>query len=111
MQSVRLLRLCIQVVALAIFTYQMIVAVEKYATFSSVPTEETKDIADAKLPDIYLSMEVQRNSQILEKHGYVKWRTRMKSYLRGTTLGAGKTFFVTWEGIHITQSVLWGNYR
>ena len=100
MQSVRLLRLCIQAVALAIFAYQMIVALEKYATFSSVPTEETKDIANAKLPDIYLCMEVPRNSKILKNHGYYVKNSRMNSYLEGLASGSGKSFFVSWEGIN-----------
>ena len=100
MQSVRLLRHCIQAVALAIFAYQMVVAVEKYVTFSSVPTEETKDIADAKLPDIYLCMEVQRDSEILKKHGYSIFGSRMHSYLIGDTSGSGRSSFVTWEGIN-----------
>ena len=88
-----------QAVALFIFAYQMIVALDKYATFSSVPTEETKDIADAKLPDIYLCMVVKTSSQILMKHGYSKWLS-MTNYLSGTTMESGKRTYVTWEGIH-----------
>ena len=77
----------------------MVVAVEKYATFSSVPTEETKDIADAELPDIYLCMEVPRYSQILTKHGYDLKTTRMISYLEGSASDSKRSYFVTWEGI------------
>ena len=77
----------------------MIVALDKYTTFSSAPTEETKDIADAKLPDIYLCMEVKRNSQILKKHGYSNW-LGMTHYLSGTTKDSGKRKYVTWEDLH-----------
>ena len=100
MPSVRLLRHCIQAVALIIFAYQMIVALEKYATFSIVPTEETKNIADAKLPDIYLCIEVNINSRILEKHGYYRFMgSRMNTYVSGTRKESGKSS-VTWEGIN-----------
>ena len=77
----------------------MIVALDKYTTFSSVPAEETKDIADAKLPDIYLCMVVKRDSQILKKHGYSNW-LGMTHYLSGTSKESGKSSYVTWEGIH-----------
>ena len=77
----------------------MIVALGKYTTFSSVPTEETKDIADAKLPDIYLCIEVKRDSQVLIKHGYRNW-PGLTHYLSGTTKESGKRTYVTWEGIH-----------
>ena len=56
MQTVRLLRLGIQAVAFAIISYQMILAVDKYAAFTSIPVEHVEDIAHAKLPDIYICL-------------------------------------------------------
>ena len=101
MQSVRLLRLCIQAVALTIFAYQMIVALEKYATFSSVPTEKTKDITDAKLPDIYFCMEIQSKSPVLKNHGYLYRMNRMTVFFWGILeVELGRNSFVTWEGIN-----------
>ena len=90
MQLVRLLRHCIQAVALAIFAYQMIVAVDKYTTFSSVPTETTKDIADAKLPDIYICS---KKLNFLRLYGYIP--NNIEGFLRGTLKHSS---FITWEG-------------
>ena len=55
----KLLRLFIQVAALAVFMYQMVVATGKYFTFTAIPSHETKDIADAKLPTIFLCVKDQ----------------------------------------------------
>ena len=104
MQSVRMFRHCFQAVALAIFAYQMILAVNKYTTFSSVPTEESIEIADAKLPDIYICLKAKSNSLFLEKHGY-QFNTGkgMPSFIGGYTYEAFKdsnNIFVTWEGIY-----------
>ena len=57
MQFVKLLRLSIQVVATGIFVYQMLVAWEKFNTFTTYPTVETKHIQDALLPDVYLCLD------------------------------------------------------
>ena len=44
----------VQIAALAVFTYQMLLAFGKYLTFSSTTVEETKDIKDATLPSIFV---------------------------------------------------------
>ena len=56
MQLEGMARRCIQAAALAIFAYQMIVAGTKYLSPGSTPSVETKDIQDAKLPDIYVCL-------------------------------------------------------
>ena len=47
-------RRVVQVVALAVFTYQIVLAFEKYLTFSTTTVEEIKDIKDAILPSIFV---------------------------------------------------------
>ena len=117
MKSVGMLRHCFQVVALAIFAYQMVLAFKKYTTFSSVPTEETKDIADALLPDIYICLKAQSNSLFLEKHGYQLGKTGqgMPAFIGGYTYEAfmdSQNFFVTWEGIYnLTYENITGIYQ
>ena len=70
----------------------MIVAVDKYTTFSSVPTVQVIDIADAKLPDIYICSK----DLDLEKHGYIYG---LSGFLEGNLNGFKEnTSFITWEG-------------
>ena len=47
-------RKCVQIAALAVFTYQMVLVLGKYLTFSSTTVEETKDIKDAILPSTFV---------------------------------------------------------
>ena len=91
-----MLRHCFQAVALAIFAYQMILAVNKYTIFSSVPTEESIEIADAKLPDIYYCLKALRNKRILKQHGY-----KGNAYFwSGRPYEARESLSVTWEGVN-----------
>ena len=54
MKILTMVRKAVQLVALAIFSYQMVLAVGKYWTFSSTAVVETKDIKDAILPSIFV---------------------------------------------------------
>ena len=98
MESSGRVRYTIQAAALIIFAYQMCLAVYKYTRFSSLPVVETKDVADAKLPDIYICLDDQNITENLMKHGYYG----MDGFLVGVTLDwlAPGTTYVSWEGIH-----------
>ena len=93
MRPVRWARYSVQVVAVAIFTYQMLLAVEKYLKFASIPTVETNDIAEANLPDIYICRPNPNISEILDKHGY---HFGMPAFYVGRIKNGYD--FVTWEG-------------
>ena len=56
MQAVRILKLFFQAISFVIFVYQSILAVRKFSTVSSIPSVETVDISDAKLPAIYICL-------------------------------------------------------
>ena len=93
MNLTRLARYLVQAIALAIFGYQMSVALEKYFAFRSVPTVETKDIESAKLPDIYVC---RKNSDQFQSnyHGYT-----FSTFLHGSPSEVDYPF-ITWEGKH-----------
>ena len=54
MQALGLVRHFIQAAAFAIFVYQMIVATGKYMSFSTLPSVETKELAEVNLPHLYI---------------------------------------------------------
>ena len=54
MQLIGLVRVILQALALALFLYQMTLAVQKYMDFTTTIVEETKDISQAKLPSIMI---------------------------------------------------------
>ena len=54
MQLIGLVRLILQTLALALFLYQMTLAVQKYMDFTTKIVEETKNISQAKLPSIMI---------------------------------------------------------
>ena len=54
MKILIMVRKLLQIAALAIFSYQMVLAFGKYSAFSSTTVEETKDIRDAILPSIFV---------------------------------------------------------
>ena len=94
MEIFKYLKIAVQVVALAIFAYQMSVAMENYLQSSSYPAVETKDIEDVNLPDIFICLQEDdqfdyRNAT--EKHGY-----NYLDFLLGFVDGSED--FVSWEG-------------
>ena len=94
MQATKLVRRVFQVLALLIFTYQMIEALRKYFNFSSIPSAETKDISEAKLPSIFLCLQDvgQRNFEAYRKNGYKSYN----DFLFGSVNGSSD--IVSWEG-------------
>ena len=73
MKIVSMVRLVVQVAALAVFIYQMVLACGKYLTFRSTTVEETKNIQDAKLPSIFVCEKEENFSNVkarFQKHGY-----------------------------------------
>ena len=54
MQALGLVRHFIQAAAFAIFVYQMIVATGKYISFATLPSVETKELAEVNLPHVYI---------------------------------------------------------
>ena len=71
MNTLKMLRHMVQMAAVAVFAYQMILAFEKYRAVSTTTVEETKDIKDAKLPSIFVCPKqyVDIDSEFRE-HGY-----------------------------------------
>ena len=55
MRLFKLARLLVQMAALAMFIYQMILAFKKFTTFSSVAVEESKDIHETYLPTMFIA--------------------------------------------------------
>ena len=80
----------------------MSVAVSKYFKFTRVAYEEEKDIADTKLPSIFIcpkQHQILGSLDILEKHGYRSF----SDFLLGS-INESQTF-VSWEGMqNITYS-------
>ena len=71
MQSVRLAKLFFQAVSFIIFAYQSILAVQKFSMANFIPSMETVDISEAKLPAIFICL---KDTDILmsnfEEQGY-----------------------------------------
>ena len=73
--------------------YQMLVAWQKFNTFTTYPTVATKHIQDALLPDVYLCLDDDDIDANFIKHGY----SRGGFYSGIITEGSTKSF-LTWEG-------------
>ena len=54
MKIQQVIRQVVQLAALVVFTYQMVLAFGKYITFSTTAVTEIKDIKDAILPSIFV---------------------------------------------------------
>ena len=95
MQVTRMVRIFLQALALAIFTYQMIQAIEKYNTFQDLPSVESKDVSEARLPTIFIcnkDVDVVQTGKFLE-NGYT---SAMTNFLLGRV--NGNTAILSWEG-------------
>ena len=92
MAPLGLLRYIVQLLALAIFAYQMMVAFDKYFSNGQIQSVETKSIADISLPDIFicLSYEEMFNQETI---GYGFY-----DYLRGNINGSYPPSFLSWNG-------------
>ena len=99
----RILRICIQLAAFAAFSYQMVVACDKYFSDASYPTVKAVDIQDATLPDIYVCiLDVEKN---FERNGY----NGFMDFMMGSVNDPSTESFVTWEGTNnLTYSSLTG---
>ena len=89
MQPARVARYVIQGIALAIFGYQMTVAVDKYISFRSIPSVESKDVNAAKLPTIFICRKSQDQFNWSNDNGY-----GYSDFLQGILTSD----FATWEG-------------
>ena len=97
MQILRLGRHLFQLVALAIFVYQMVEALDKYFIPRKIQFMETKDIEGAERPSIFICPAKQRfegvsESQNMTQHGYFD----IFDYLTRSVDQSGD--FVSWEG-------------
>ena len=92
MKPLRLTRILLQICALAVFTYQMVQAVARYTSFSSIASLGTRVITDATLPDIYVCQEGQNVSAVLNEHLY---DFGMEDFLAGQIFGYSG---LTWNG-------------
>ena len=71
-RSMSVLRILVQAVALVIFVYQMMLALNKYIATITIATLETKNIERAEqLPDIYFCVNGDSMDKNLQKHGYI----------------------------------------
>ena len=71
MQAVRIAKFFFQAISFVIFAYQAILAVRKFSTVSSIPSVETVDISDAKLPAIYICLKNTSFKENLREQGYL----------------------------------------
>ena len=94
MKLLWLARLTLQAIALAIFAYQMVEALRRYMTFSSIASVETKDITAAPLPDIYVCHKAHNVSAVLKSHHY---HFGMEDFLRGEIYHSSNG--LSWEGV------------
>ena len=94
MEAAKLTRRVIQVLALSIFAYQMVEAVLKFIKFESVPSVGTMDIADAKLPDVFLCIpdSDQKDFKAHRANGYENFNAFNFGQVSNTS------GFVSWEG-------------
>ena len=90
MQALSLARQFFQAIAFAIFAYQMIVALNKYASFATFPYVETKGIADVKLPDVFVCP---KKYDMFDGNGI-----GYSDMLNGIYSGNSTSSFVSWEG-------------
>ena len=96
MQAVKLARNVFQVVALAIFAYQMVEALEKYFSFKRIAFMETKDIEDTEMPSIFIypaKQDLNVKTQNTTKHGYYDLWSFLVSLLKS------RSDIVSWEGM------------
>ena len=97
MQALSLARYFFQAIAFAIFAYQMIVALDKYVSFATFPSVETKGIADMKLPDLFVCLKQKDMFDI--RKSLEKFQIGYLGFLYGYDELRNSEFgFVSWEG-------------
>ena len=94
MQVVKLARLAFQLVALCFFAYQMVNAVSKYFRYSTLPLTENKDIAEGKLPTIYICEKDQYDEKQAKLRGY---GSNIDTFLSGI-IPLTSEKLLTWNG-------------
>ena len=62
MKIQQVIRQVVQLVALAVFTYQMVLAFGKYITFRTTAVKEIKDIKDGILPSIFVCPKLEKRN-------------------------------------------------
>ena len=90
-----ILRYSVQLLALAIFAYQMIVAFDKYFSNGQIQSVETKSIGDISLPDIFICLskdEMYDQDTNRYFYGYPSY----VHYLYGDIYGGSQVTFVSW---------------
>ena len=90
--TLRGLRPVLQMIALSIFAYQMMQATEKYLYPFTIPSTETKDIKDSKLPNIFYC---EKNQTSLDNFAFVGYDGDFLNYLKGISLDY---YDITWVG-------------
>ena len=106
MQAVKLARNVFQVVALAIFAYQMVETLEKYFSFKDC-VQETKDIEDTEMPSIFIypaKQDLYVKTQNMTEHGYYDLWSFLVSLLKS------RSDVVSWEGMQ-NLSYFYFNFR
>ena len=95
MKIMNTVRYVFQVALLAVFSYQMVLAIGKYFSFATTTVEETKDIKDARLPSIFVCAgeQIYADKARFREHGYIYG---LDDYLPGSL--DMKDDVLTWEG-------------
>ena len=70
MNTLKLLRLLLQIAAMAIFSYQMVMAYEKYGAQTTITTTDTKSILESQLPTITICTMDQFDIKRSKEMGY-----------------------------------------
>ena len=98
MQVVKLARLAFQLAALCFFAYQMGNAVSKYFKYSTMPLTENKDIADAKLPTIFIC---EKDQFDVKKAKLYEYGRNIDTFLSGI-IEVRSEKLLTWESVDRT---------
>ena len=98
--ALRGLRPVLKIIAFSIFAYQMMQATGKYFDPITIPSTETKDIKDSKLPNIFLC---ETNQTTLENFAFAGYDGDFLNYLKGSPLEYDEET-ITWVGDYVNSS-------
>ena len=95
MNFLKIVRSFFQLLAFAIFVYQMVQAINKFTNVNTIESVEVKDIKDVTMPVMIICEMNQYDLDVAEQHGYSRHLT-VDDFLFGTT----------W----IQNSIAWGGF-
>ena len=94
MRFVKITRVIFQFLAFIIFVYQMVEAIKKYMKLETIPCVETKNIVQAKLPEVFLCLpdSDQKDFKAHRDLGYESYTAFLFGKLENSS------GYVSWEG-------------